>query len=52
MRWQDAGVDQIISMEQAREHFAQADVLASMCLFADEVMPHFAKSSMSQTRRV
>jgi len=41
-RWQDAGVDQIIFMLQAREHLPQADVLASLRLFATEVMPHFA----------
>jgi alkanesulfonate monooxygenase SsuD/methylene tetrahydromethanopterin reductase-like flavin-dependent oxidoreductase (luciferase family) len=41
-RWEAAGVDQIIFMLQAREHLPQADVLASMRLFAEEVMPRFA----------
>jgi len=38
-------------MVQAREHFAHADVLASMRLFADEVLPQFAEPSTSQVRR-
>ncbi|MEQ8662828.1 MAG: LLM class flavin-dependent oxidoreductase [Gammaproteobacteria bacterium] len=44
-RWQAAGADHLIFMVQAREHLPQADVLASMRLFASEVMPHFSGSS-------
>jgi alkanesulfonate monooxygenase SsuD/methylene tetrahydromethanopterin reductase-like flavin-dependent oxidoreductase (luciferase family) len=41
-RWEAAGVDQIIFMLQAREHLPQQDVLASLRLFARDVMPHFS----------
>jgi len=43
-RWADAGADHLIFMVQAREHLPQADVLASLRMFAEEVMPHFAES--------
>jgi alkanesulfonate monooxygenase SsuD/methylene tetrahydromethanopterin reductase-like flavin-dependent oxidoreductase (luciferase family) len=40
-RWEAAGVDQIIFMLQAREHLPQEQVLSSLRLFAQDVMPHF-----------
>lgn len=40
-RYEEAGVDQMIFMINARELLQQEDVLASMKLFAEEVMPHF-----------
>ncbi len=42
-RWSDAGADQLIFMIQAREHLPQEDVMASLKLFGDEVLPHFAE---------
>ncbi|MEM7542936.1 MAG: LLM class flavin-dependent oxidoreductase [Pseudomonadota bacterium] len=44
-RWEEAGVDQLIFMVQAREHLAQQDVLDSLKLFTKEVMPHFDRDA-------
>jgi alkanesulfonate monooxygenase SsuD/methylene tetrahydromethanopterin reductase-like flavin-dependent oxidoreductase (luciferase family) len=41
-RWSDAGADQLIFMIQAREHLPQEEVMASLKLFGEEVLPHFA----------
>ncbi|MEM7468784.1 MAG: hypothetical protein AAF387_18100 [Pseudomonadota bacterium] len=42
-RWSDAGADHLIFMIQAREHLPQEDVMASLKLFGEEVLPHFAE---------
>ncbi|MGR8947808.1 MAG: LLM class flavin-dependent oxidoreductase [Gammaproteobacteria bacterium] len=44
-RWSDAGADQLIFMIQAREHLPQEDVMASLKLFGEEVLPHFSEQT-------
>ena len=44
-RWESIGVDAINFILNAVETIPQADVLASLRLFAAEVMPHFRKRS-------
>jgi len=39
--YEEAGVDQMVFMINARELLQQEEVLASMKMFAEEVMPHF-----------
>jgi alkanesulfonate monooxygenase SsuD/methylene tetrahydromethanopterin reductase-like flavin-dependent oxidoreductase (luciferase family) len=43
--WESVGVDEIIFLINSREILPQAEVLASLQLFKDEVMPHFKKST-------
>lgn len=44
-RWEAAGADQLIFMVQARECIAHDEVMASLRLFAREVMPHFSAAA-------
>ena len=43
--WESIGVDDINFLVNTAEVIPQKDVLASMRLFAAEVMPHFAAGS-------
>ena len=42
--WEAAGIDQVNFLLQAAEIIPQDQVLASLSLFAEEVMPHFTDS--------
>lgn len=45
-RWESAGVDEVIFMVNSREAVAQEEVMASLDLFARDVLPAFPSSSL------
>jgi alkanesulfonate monooxygenase SsuD/methylene tetrahydromethanopterin reductase-like flavin-dependent oxidoreductase (luciferase family) len=51
-RWESIGVDRIVFMVNSLETIPQAEVLASMRLFAKEVMPEFADKPVTKVDAV
>jgi alkanesulfonate monooxygenase SsuD/methylene tetrahydromethanopterin reductase-like flavin-dependent oxidoreductase (luciferase family) len=48
-RWESAGVDELVFLTQSREILPQKELLDSLQLFHDEVMPHFQGLKLAAT---